>query len=121
MAWDRVRPARVAVPAWIDESRLRGVEARWATRAREMWRGYQTAIFFGPDLAAEAEDLVEAVTGVSVRRPFADLDLVEFFLSLPAEQKFPDTHFKSLLRSFLRGRLPDALLIGPGRPCSTMP
>ena len=113
MAWDRVRPARVAVPAWIDESRLRGVESRWATRAREMWRGYQTAIFFGPDLAAEAEDLVEAVTGVSVRRPFADLDLVEFFLSLPAEQKFPDTHFKSLLRSFLRGRLPDALLDRP--------
>ena len=113
MTWARLRPARIAVPGWVDESRLRRVEGRWATRARDMWRGYQTAIFSGPDHAAEAEDVVEAVTGVTVRRPFADLDLVEFFLSLPAEQKFPDTHFKSLLRSFLRGRLPDALLDRP--------
>ena len=111
--WARLRPARVLVPSWVDESRLRRVEARWATRARDMWRGYQTAIFLGPDLPAEAEDVVEAVTGVTVRRPFADLDLVEFFLSLPAERKFPDTHFKSLLRSFLRGRLPDRLLDRP--------
>jgi asparagine synthase (glutamine-hydrolysing) len=111
--WARLRPTRIAIPSWVDESRLRRVEARWATRARDMWRGYQTAIFLGPDLPAEAEDVVEAVTGVTVRRPFADLDLVEFFLSLPAEQKFPDTHFKSLLRSFLRGRLPDRLLDRP--------
>jgi asparagine synthetase B (glutamine-hydrolysing) len=113
MLWARVRPAVVPVPEWVDESRLRRVEGRWATRARDMWRGYQTAIFSGPDHAAEAEDVVEAVTGVTVRRPFADLDLVEFFLSLPAEQKFPDTHFKGLLRSFLRGRLPDAMLDQP--------
>jgi asparagine synthetase B (glutamine-hydrolysing) len=112
-AWARLRPARILIPPWVDEARLRRVEARWATRARDMWRGYQTAIFLGPDLPAEAEDVVEAVTGVTVRRPFADLDLVEFFLSLPAEQKFPDTHFKSLLRRFLRGRLPDALLDRP--------
>ena len=111
--WARVRPAAVPVPEWVDEARLRRVEERWATRARDMWRGYQTAIFSGPDHAAEAEDVVEAVTGVTVRRPFADLDLVEFFLSLPAEQKFPDTHFKGLLRSFLRGRLPDAMLDRP--------
>jgi asparagine synthetase B (glutamine-hydrolysing) len=113
MLWSRIRPAVVPVPGWVDESRLRRVEGRWATRARDMWRGYQTAIFSGPDHAAEAEDVVEAVTGVTVRRPFADLDLVEFFLSLPAEQKFPDTHFKGLLRSFLRGRLPDAMLDRP--------
>jgi asparagine synthetase B (glutamine-hydrolysing) len=111
--WAQVRPSRIAIAPWVDEGRLRRGEARWATRARDMWRGYQTAIFLGPDLPAEAEDVVEAVTGVTVRRPFADLDLVEFFLSLPAEQKFPDTHFKSLLRSFLRGRLPDRLLDAP--------
>jgi asparagine synthase (glutamine-hydrolysing) len=112
-AWARLRPAAIPVPEWVDESRLRRVEGRWATRARDMWRGYQTAIFSGPDHAAEAEDVVEAVTGMTVRRPFADLDLIEFFLSLPAEQKFPDTHFKSLLRSFLRGRLPDGMLDRP--------
>jgi len=111
--WARIRPAKISIPPWVDEGRLRRVEARWTTRARDMWRGYQTAIFLGPDLPGEAEDVVEAVTGVTVRRPFADLDLVEFFLSMPAEQKFPDTHFKGLLRSFLRGRLPDRLLDQP--------
>ena len=111
--WARIRPARIAIPPWVDEGRLRQVEARWTARARDMWRGYQTAVFQGPDLPGEAEDVVEAVTGVTVRRPFADLDLVEFFLSMPAEQKFPDTHFKGLLRSFLRGRLPDRLLDQP--------
>jgi len=45
-----------------------------------------------------------------VRRPFVDVDLWEFFLSLRAEVKFPDTRRKTLVRRSLRGRLPDELL-----------
>ena len=48
--------------------------------------------------------------GVDVRRPFVDVDLWEFFLSLRAEVKFPDTRRKTLVKSCLRGRLPDAIL-----------
>ena len=114
-AWTAVRPASVRVPDWIDEGRFRRVEARYATPARERWAGFQVAIFKGPDLAAEAEDAVQAVTGVRARRPFGDLDLVEFFLSLPAEQKFPDTHFKGLLRGLVRGRVPDMILDTPSK------
>jgi hypothetical protein len=45
-----------------------------------------------------------------VRRPFADVDLWEFFLSLPAEQKFPANETKGLVRRLLRGRVPDSIL-----------
>lgn len=114
-AWHQVRPATVTPPPWLDGSRLRRMEGRWATPARERWARFQVAIFMGPDIAAEAEDLVQAVTRMRVRRPFGDLDLIEFFLSLPAEQKFPDTHFKGLIRGLLRDRLPDALLDRPSK------
>lgn len=113
--WTKVRPASVLLPPWIDEARLRRVEARYATPPSERWSGYQVAIFMGPDLAGEADDVAQAVTGVRSRRPFGDLDVVEFFLSLPAEQKFPDTHFKGLLRRMLRGRVPDVLLDTPNK------
>jgi asparagine synthase (glutamine-hydrolysing) len=114
-AWTTIRPARVRIPPWVDERRLRRVEARFATPARHRWEGFQVAIFLGPDIAAEAEDVAQAVTGMRVRRPFGDLDLIEFFLSLPAEQKFPDTHYKGLLRQVLRGRVPDPLLDRPSK------
>jgi asparagine synthase (glutamine-hydrolysing) len=45
-----------------------------------------------------------------VRRPFADVDLWQFFLSLPAETKFPDSGRKTLVRRLLRGRVPDEIL-----------
>jgi asparagine synthase (glutamine-hydrolysing) len=58
----------------------------------------------------EADELCSALSGVSVRRPFADIDLWEFFLSLRAEDKYPDLRSKTLMRRLLRGRLPDEIL-----------
>jgi hypothetical protein len=58
----------------------------------------------------EADDIVQEVCGVRTRRPWADVDLWEFFLRLPAEVKFPDTQSKGLVRRLLRGRVPDAIL-----------
>jgi hypothetical protein len=52
----------------------------------------------------------QAVCGVHVRRPWTDVDLWEFFLSLPAEQKFPELQSKALVRRLLRGRVPDEIL-----------
>lgn len=51
-----------------------------------------------------------ALAGVTVSRPFIDIDLWEFFLSLPAEIKHPDQKSKTLLRHLLRGRVPDRIL-----------
>jgi len=47
---------------------------------------------------------------VTSRRPFADVDLWEFFMSLPAEVKFPSVVTKGLMRQLLRGRVPDPIL-----------
>jgi len=61
-------------------------------------------------LAFEADDLVQSVAQVAIRRPWADIDVWEFFLSLPAEVKFPDPASKSLVRTLMRGRVPDVVL-----------
>lgn len=45
----------------------------------------------------------------------ADIDLWEFFLSLPAEIKHPDQRFKILAHAKLRGVLPDEILDRRGK------
>ncbi|MGH2716589.1 MAG: asparagine synthase-related protein, partial [Thermoleophilaceae bacterium] len=78
--------------------------------ARGRWRRWQLAILEGPGLSLEADEVNQALTGVSVRRPWADVDLWELFLSLPAEAKFPDLRRKGLVRDLLRGSVPDEIL-----------
>jgi asparagine synthase (glutamine-hydrolysing) len=103
------------LPDWVDRERVpgSGVNTDYALPIRSRWRHRQLS----PALAEvgpsqEADDLCAARIGVQVRLPFADVDLWEFFLSLPAEVKFPDlnTVSKSLVRQTMRGRLPDEIL-----------
>jgi asparagine synthase (glutamine-hydrolysing) len=77
---------------------------------RGRWIALQTAAFGGASETLAADEVVASMHGVDVRRPFVDVDLWEFFLSLRAEVKFPDTRRKTLVKSCLRGRLPDAIL-----------
>ena len=58
----------------------------------------------------EADATCAAIAGVTIRRPLADVDLWEFFLSLPAEVKFPVLQWKALARRALRGVIPDEIL-----------
>ena len=106
----RERRSHLGLPAWIDGSKASSGTAERITSARERWRRLQLSAFRGPGLSAEAEAICQAACGVRVRRPWTDIDLFEFFLSLPAAQKFPDTRGKSLVKRFLRGRVPDAIL-----------
>jgi hypothetical protein len=64
----------------------------------------------GCPITMEGVEICTALAGVTVHRPFGDIDVWEFFLSLPAELKFPDLKSKTLMRRLLRGRLPDAIL-----------
>ena len=64
----------------------------------------------GPSLGLEADHVVQMEAGTFIRRPFADVDLVEFFLRLPAQVKYPGPGRKQLIRSLMRGRVPDAIL-----------
>lgn len=82
----------------------------WRMSPRQRWKAVQTAPFVGSGIDFEAEEICSAACGVESRRPFADVDLWEFVLSLPAEVKFPNRRTKPLLRESMRGFLPDALI-----------
>ena len=109
--WRRL-DAPQRIPDWLDARKVTQVPFRsdLLPPGRERWARGQLA---GVDLSTitlEAAELAAALAGVTVRRPFADIDLWEFFLSLPAEVKCPDLRYKTLARRMLRGRLPDPIL-----------
>jgi asparagine synthase (glutamine-hydrolysing) len=101
------RHRALTVPPWIDRRR---VARDKSVSVRERWRRVQLTGFIGPGISLEAEEVCQAVTGVEARRPWTDVDLWEFFLSLSAEQKFPELRQKALVRKLLRGRVPDEIL-----------
>ncbi len=108
--WRGVERA-VPPPPWITRRDLRTVpRPDLLPPARRRWIDLQTVAFGGSSETLAADELVASIHGIDVRRPFVDVDLWEFFLSLRAEVKFPDTRRKTLVRRSLRGRLPDELL-----------
>jgi asparagine synthase (glutamine-hydrolysing) len=106
-------PQLRGLPSWVDAGKLTASRAN-APRASmspgRRWSVIQTAPFTGQGVAFEADEICAAVCGVDSRRPFADVDLWEFVLSLPAEVKFPTRRTKPLLREAMRGLMPDALI-----------
>lgn len=102
-----------ALPPWVDVRPM--LEASSAPPMRRLsprrrWIEMQTAAFQGPGIGFEADEICAATCGVDSRRPFADVDLWEFVLGLPAEVKFPGRRTKPLLRRAMRGLLPDELI-----------
>ena len=100
---------QLPMPAWIEWSRIGARDAGEALPARKRWLSFQLP-FFGGSTMGEADAYSHAVHGVRPRRPWADLDLWEFFISLPAEVKFPDHRMKGFVRTALRGEVPDEIL-----------
>jgi asparagine synthase (glutamine-hydrolysing) len=112
-AYLRARGVKRAVPppSWITRAEInRTPRPDLLTPIRGRWTALQTAAFGGASETLAADEVVSSMHGVDVRRPFVDVDLWEFFLSLRAEVKFPDTRRKTLVKSCLRGRLPDEIL-----------
>jgi asparagine synthase (glutamine-hydrolysing) len=101
---------RVGVPAWLDRRKVNEPAVRSIVPAGQRWRKVQVGAFTVPGISMEADDICQELCGVRTRRPWADVDLWEFFLSLPAEVKFPDTRSKTLVRRLLRGKVPDEIL-----------
>ena len=54
--------------------------------------------------------MLQRRSGVVYRVPWADVDLWEFFLSLPAGVHYPHPQHKALVRRLLRGHVPDYIL-----------
>jgi len=102
-----------SLPPWVGPGRMLAAQSSTPLSQRSprlRWKIMQTAAFTGPGTTFEADELCAAACGVDSRRPFADVDLWEFVLSLPAEVKFPARSTKPLLRQAMRGILPDALI-----------
>jgi asparagine synthase (glutamine-hydrolysing) len=100
------------IPDWLDARVVREhpfrndlVPPGWAR-----WSALQTMPVTGCPITMEGVEIIAAQSGVTIRRPFADIDLWEFFLSLPAEIKYPDHRSKTLLRGLVRGKVPDEIV-----------
>ena len=108
--WRGVKRA-VPPPDWIHNREVTTIpRPDLLTPARQRWVSQQIGSFGGSSETLAADEVVAAIHGVDVRRPFVDVDLWEFFLSLRAEVKYPDTRRKTLVKRCLRGRVPDAIL-----------
>jgi asparagine synthase (glutamine-hydrolysing) len=108
--WYRaVRPVW-PVPEWIDPKRMVPTNPVERLSPWERWRHHQLAGFLGVGLPFEAYHIFNEASRVAVRWPWADVDLWEFFVSLPAEVKFPGAQSKQLLRGLIRDRLPASVV-----------
>ncbi len=94
-------------PPWVLGHRAR---PRTTVSPRDRWRAEQLSMFEGTGILLDVHDVIVTRQRVHVRRPFADIDLLELFLGLRAEVKHADPRRKGLLRSVLRGRVPDEIL-----------
>lgn len=100
------RPARFNRPEWIDAPPVPVSKQR----PRDRWRDDQLSFFTGSGVLLEASNVISTMSRLDVRRPFADIDLWEAFLRLQAEVKHGNPRTKGLLRSLLRGKVPDEIL-----------
>jgi len=100
------------IPDWLDPRVISEVKARQIVPVRHRWKDNQLRRFTGPGLSIEleADEICQVLCGVQKRMPWADVDLWEFFLSLPAEVKYPYPHRKAIVRGLLRGKVPDPVL-----------
>ena len=103
------RTQQLPLPVWLDWTRISERDAAAARPARKRWLEFQLP-FFGGSTLGEADAYSHAVLGIRPRRPWADVDLWEFFVSLRAEVKFPDHRMKGFVRDALRGHVPDEIL-----------
>jgi asparagine synthase (glutamine-hydrolysing) len=119
--WAERRRHAAGVSVWQDHAAIRldfaaamAVDARarkaghdflYRVRADERLRGLGQVDYAGDWFAAE-----KAVTGVEVRDPTADLDVVAFCFGVPPEQYLAEGIDRSLIRRAMWGLLPEAVL-----------
>ena len=111
--WYRAVRPRWPVPDWIDPKRLTPTSPTERLAPWARWGHHQLAGFLGPGLPFEAYQIFNEAQRISIRWPWADVDLWEFFVGLPAELKFPGAQPKQLVRGFIRGRVPDSIVERP--------
>lgn len=111
--WQDHSPIRTdfAAAMAVDE-RARGLghDFRYRARRDERQRGLAQVDYLGDWQAAE-----KAVTGVEVRDPTADIDVVSYCFGIPPEQYLAEGIDRSLVRRAMWGMLPEAVLTNRSR------
>ncbi|HZT26102.1 MAG TPA: asparagine synthase-related protein [Pseudolabrys sp.] len=111
---DRLAPWQAHAPIRADFAVAMGVDARarcdghdflYRLRPDERRRSLAHVDYAGDWYAAE-----KALTGVEVRDPTADIDVVSYCLGVPSEQYLAESADRSLIRRAMRGLLPDSIL-----------
>jgi asparagine synthase (glutamine-hydrolysing) len=107
-AWQHHSPIRpdFAAATGVDaRARKNGHDFRYRPRRDERIRGLLHVDYGGDWHAAE-----KAFTGVEVRDPTADLDVIAFCFGVPVEQYLAEGTDRSLIRRAMWGLLPEAVL-----------
>lgn len=100
-----IRPDFAAAMAVDARARKAGHDFLYRLRPDERVRSLAQVDYFGDWHAAE-----KAVTGVEVRDPTADLDVVCYCFGVPAQQYLAEGIDRSLIRRAMWGLLPEAVL-----------
>jgi asparagine synthase (glutamine-hydrolysing) len=129
-SWLRARGGPAALPpypAWLapDFERAAGLRERWAEAggtaydpARRRPEAYARILDPGWLHILANQDPARSGFAAEVRHPLLDLRLVRFLLSIPPAQWYND---KALLRLWMRGRLPPAIVRRPKAPLAGDP
>jgi asparagine synthase (glutamine-hydrolysing) len=112
-AWQEHSPIRTefANAMAVDErARNLGHDFRYRVRRDERARGLTQVDYLGDWQAAE-----KAVTGVEVRDPTADIEVVSYCFGIPPEQFLAEGIDRSLVRRAMWGLLPEEVLTNRAR------
>jgi asparagine synthase (glutamine-hydrolysing) len=100
-----IRPDFAAAMGVKARARKLGHDFRYRMRPDERSKGLALADYAGDWFAAE-----KALTGVEVRDPTADLDVVSYCFGVPPEQYLAEDVDRSLIRRAMWGLLPEIVL-----------
>src|SRR5579864_1009531 len=100
-----IRPDFAAAMAVDDRAQKNGHDFRYRLRQDERVHALAQVDYIGDCHAAE-----KAVTGVEVRDPTADIDVVSYCFGVPQEQYLAEGIDRSLIRRAMWGLLPDEIL-----------
>ncbi len=100
-----IRPDFAAAMAVDVRAQKVGHDFRYRMRQDERLRGLAQVDYVGDWHAAE-----KAVTGVEVRDPTADIDVVSYCFGVPPEQYLAEGIDRSLIRRAMWGRVPEVVL-----------
>lgn len=100
-----IHPAFAATAGVAERARAEGHDFRYRLRQDERVRGLLQVDYGGDWHAAE-----KALTGVEVRDPTADLDVVAYCFGVPPEQYLAEGVDRSLIRRAMWGLVPEMVL-----------